>query len=749
MTSKHIEILSHRVLHGPNMWTYRSVLEVLIDIGELEDYPSNTLPGFVDRLVQWMPSLMEHRCSYDEYGGFVRRLREGTWPGHILEHVTLELQAQAGLPGGFGRAREMNQRGIYKVIVDAWQDDVALASFMGGLDIVMAAIEDRACDIASIVARLRDMVDSLCLGPSTAAIVQAADDRKVPAIRLTDGNLVQLGYGARQRRIWTAETDRTSAIAEGVSRDKDLTKRLLAACGVPVPGGRSVSDAADAWAAAQQIGVPVVVKPCDGNHGRGVFTNLRTREEVEAAYAVAIEQGSGVIVERFIEGNEHRLLVVGDRLVAAARGDIATVVGDGTHSVLELIELQLNSDPRRGRTEDSPLNPVRIDSAARIELQAQGLHPESVPEAGRSVLIQRNGNVAIDVTDTVHPSTARIVTLAARIVGLDIAGIDLVARDIARPLAEQGAAIVEVNAGPGLLMHLKPAQGMPQPVGQAIVEHLFPDGEMGRIPLVGITGSQATAQTARLVARMMRLDGQRVGLACGDGLYVDERRIDATDNAHFEGARKVLVNRTVQAAVLENGLREMAAVGLAYDRCQIGVVTGLQGADLMPDLHIDSAERLWSVARTQVDIVLPEGTAVLNAADPAVVEMARLCDGEVVLFGHSAALPAIVEHRARGARAVYLRGRDVVLASGSGEVVIAGLAAGAGLSAGRPSDVSVAVLAAVATGWSLGVRPELIRAAIEAGEKASTEHLPTEKASGTQMLAPARAASMQPVRISA
>ncbi|HRO61433.1 MAG TPA: ATP-grasp domain-containing protein, partial [Burkholderiaceae bacterium] len=372
------------------MWTYAPVLEALVDIGELEDFPSNTIPGFYERLSSWLPTLVEHRCSYEVRGGFLRRLREGTWPGHILEHVTLELQNLAGLPGGFGKAREASRRGVYKVVVSAWSEQLAEAAIREARDLVMAAIDDLPFDVAAAVARLKELADTHCLGPSTTSIVLAAEDRRIPAIRLNRGNLVQLGYGSRQRRIWTAETELTSAIAEGISRDKELTRQLLQAVGVPVPEGRTVVDAADAWEAAQDIGLPVVVKPSDGNHGRGVFTNLHTREQIDKAWSVAADEGSSVIVERFVPGDEHRLLVVGGKLVAAARGESAWVTGNGRDSVLELIDAQLNADPRRGRTEDAPLNPVRIDSAARIELANQGFEPESVPPEGVRVLIQRN-----------------------------------------------------------------------------------------------------------------------------------------------------------------------------------------------------------------------------------------------------------------------------------------------------------------------------------------------------------------------
>lgn len=713
MKKKDIEILDVLSLRGPNMWTYRPVLEAWIDIGDLEDSPSNTIPGFYERLSSWLPSLIEHRCSYGERGGFLRRVQEGTWPGHILEHVTLELQNLAGMPGGFGKARETSKRGVYKVVVRAWHEGVTRMALNSARDLVMAAIEDRPFDVASVVERLREMVDSRCLGPSTACIVDAADDRSIPSIRLSDGNLVQLGYGARQHRIWTAESDRTSAIAESISRDKDLTKTLLAACGVPVPEGRLADSPEDAWEAAEDIGVPVVVKPYDGNHGRGVFTNLTSRDEVESAYRVAREEGSGVIVERFVPGNEHRLLVVGGRVVAVARGEPASVVGDGRASIRELVENQLNTDPRRGHTEDYPLNPVRIDSAVTLELTRQGFTPDSVPPAGQGVMIQRNGNVAFDVSDRVHPDVAAAAALAARVVGLDIAGIDLVAEDISRPLDVQRGAIVEVNAGPGLLMHLKPAEGAPRPVGRAIVDHLFPNGDNGRIPIIGVTGSKGKTTVARIVAWLIHLSGKRVGLACSDGLYVGDRRVEKKDRANWASARKVLLNRTADAAVIENGGRSIVSEGLAYDRCQVGIVTNIDPDDSLPEYFIEDADQLYKVLRTQVDVVLPDGVAVLNADDPLVAQMAPLCDGEVIFFGRDPSHGTIMEHRALGCRAVVVRDGRVVLASGEGEVPLAKVEAipltAGGDAAGHVADV----LAAVGAAWALGISPELIRAGIE------------------------------------
>ncbi|MER1966723.1 cyanophycin synthetase [Castellaniella sp. GW247-6E4] len=711
MNRKSIDFINMVHLRGPNIWAYRPVVEALVDIGDLEDCPSDTIPGFYERLVDWLPTLVEHRCSIGERGGFLQRVRRGTWPGHILEHVALELQSLAGMPGGLGRARETAVRGVYKVIIRAWHEPLARAALYAGRDLVMAAIEDRPYDVQAAVSELRALADSLNLGPSTACIVDAADDRDIPAIRLSEANLLQLGYGANQRRIWTAETSRTSAIAEGISRNKDLTRRLLSACGVPVPQGWLVESADEAWEAAESIGLPVVVKPSDGNHGRGVFTNLTTRVEVDAAYAVAVDEGSGVIVEHFVPGDEHRLLVVGGRLIAAARGEAARVIGDGRSSVRELIELQINSDPRRGSDEDHPLNWIRLDSAARLELARQGMDGDTVPPAGVEVVIQRNGNVSHDVTDLVHPQVAEQVSLAARVVGLDIAGIDLVASDISRPLDEQGGAIVEVNAGPGLLMHLKPASGTPRPVGKAIVDDLFPGSDDGRVPVVGITGSTGKTRIARLVDHLLRLAGRSVGLACSDGLFLGRRQVEAGDCAHWEAGRRVLLNPAVQAAVIENGARVILGEGLPYDRCQIGVVTSIDPARTWPEFHMTEPEQLRQVYRTQVDVILPGGAGVLNADDPMVADLAPLCDGAVAFYSVREVSPVVAAHLAGGGRAVVARGRGIALTEGGIEIpVLAGDELPAGIEDAEGGLSSVA--AALAVVWMLGVDVDMMRTGV-------------------------------------
>lgn len=707
-------------LKGPSIWTYPPCIETWIDIGELEDFPSDKIPGLYERLEAWLPGLIEHRCNYDVRGGFLQRLKEGTWTGHILEHVVLELMTIAGLPDGFGRTRETTTRGVYKLVVSNFHEECTRSALEIGRELLLAAIHDDPFDLAEAVKPLRRKVDRKYLGPSTAAIVNAAEARKIPHIRLLDdGNLVQLGYAAAMRRIWTAETDQTSAIAETISRDKDLTKELISSVGVPVPEGREVDDADDAVEAAEDIGYPVVVKPTDGNHGRGVFIDLKSADDVRTAYAIAVGEGSGVLVERSIQGIEHRLLVIGGKLVAANRSDLITVTGDGKSTVQELIDTQVNIDPRRGTTELHPLSIIRIDTAAQMELDRQKLTADSVPETGREVLIQRNANHAFDCTDEVHPDTAAIASLAARVVGLDIAGIDLVCQDVAKPLAAQGGAIVEVNAGPSLLMHIKPGVGKPRPVGQAIVDNLFSASQTGRIPLVGVSGTHGKTAVARLVAHLLYLSGAYTGLACSDGLFQNRRQVQKSDAANWSAGRRLLLNRAIEAAVIENGPEVILGQGLAYDRCSVGVLTNIAADDedlSRWDVQPTGGEYYTtprSIYRTQVDVVLPSGYAVLNASDPLVADFAELCDGEVIFFTADPSCLKLAEHFAAGKRGVTVADGRIILRTGADEIRICRLGDVPAIGKTKKSEDIANVLAAVAAGWALGLTQEVIATGVK------------------------------------
>jgi cyanophycin synthetase len=708
---KDIQLLRVTHLGGPNIWTYRPVIEAWLDIGELEDCPSNTLPGLYERLTEWLPGLAVHRCGVGTAGGFLERLREGTWAGHILEHVVLELQNMAGMKTGFGKTRGVGERGIYKMAFRTREEGVGRTVLEAGRTLLLAAINDEPFDIEATVLELTELVDQRCLGPSTGHIVEAATERRIPSIRLTDGNLVQLGHGAAQRRIWTAETDRTGAIAESIASDKDLTKSLLKSVGVPVPEGSLVRSAQEAWEEAQDIGLPVALKPIDGNHGRGVSLNLMTEADVAEAYRVASAKGdsSAVLVERFIPGNEHRLLVVGQKVVACARGESLWVVGDGKSNVFALCDSQINTDPRRGTTEEFPLNVVTPDDREIIlELKRQGLSPESVPQDGQKVLIQMNGNVADDVTDIVHPDVAYQAALAARTVGLDICGIDLVCEDISRPLEEQRGAIIEVNSSPGLLAHIKPATGSARNVGAAIIEHLFAPHENGRIPIVGVTGTLGASLIARLLGCLLHVAGKHTGVVNGEGWYLDQRQVRAGDCMTLEAGQRLLINRNVEAAVFESNARMILAEGLAYDRCTVGVVTDMQGFEALDEFYIRDQDAMFNVVRAQVDVILPDGAAVLNAADPQVVALAELCDGRVIFYALDEHNEVLARHRAAGERIAFVRDGRMVLAEGAVETPLLALDKIKPATAKHPETL----LAAAAAAWALDMPADLICAGL-------------------------------------
>jgi cyanophycin synthetase len=704
-------------LRGPNIWANFPVLEVWIDLEEYKDTSSEMIPGFNERLKGWLPTMIEHRCSEGVRGGFFERLRRGTYMGHILEHVTLELQSLAGNEVGFGRARETSVEGTYKVAIEYVDEEVGLASLDTAYALLLAAIHDRPFDVKGEIEKLRNIVHNVALGPSTSSIVAAAQARNIPYIRLDTESLVQLGYGSRQRRINAAETDRTGAVAEAIASDKQLTRKLLKVVGVPVADGRVVADEEDAWRAAEELGGAVVVKPLNGNHGRGVATNLTTREQVLAAFEVARTQGTAVVVEQYVPGDDYRLLVVGQQMVAAARREPAQVVGNGTMTVRDLVD-EVNRDPLRSDGHATALSLIKLDSIALAVLGEQGLSPDSVVPAGVKVLVRRNANLssggtATDVTDDVHPDIVRRAVDAARMIGLDIAGIDIVASDIKRPLREQGGAVIEINAGPGLRMHLRPSHGSSRPVGRAIVDMMFPEMQSGRIPIVAVTGVNGKTTTTRLISHIVGSTGKRVGMTCTDGIYVAGERIEDGDCSGPQSARSVLMNPLVDAAVLETARGGILREGLGFDRCDIAVVTNIGEGDHLGLGDIQTTEQLSKVKRSIVEALAPTGAAVLNAEDPLVADMAKYCPGTTVFFAKSGSHPLIVERRQANGRVAFVRDHAIALAEGEYEFTLLSLDRIPLTYNGRIGFQVENVLAATAACWALGLPAEQIRLGLE------------------------------------
>lgn len=712
-----MKILKVNKLRGPNIWANYPVLEAWVDLEEMKDTSSEMIPGFNERLMGWLPTMVEHRCSIGERGGFFVRLRRGTYMAHILEHVTLELQSLAGTPVGFGRARETNTDGIYKVAIAFKEEKLALACLDRAFELIQAAINDTPYDVAKVAAELKEFAYDVCLGPSTRSIVDAAKAKSIPWRRLNEGSLVQLGYGIHQRRICTAETDSTSAIAESIAQDKELTRSLLRSIGIPTPEGRAVESAEDAWEAAEDIGLPVVVKPQYGNHGRGVATNLQSQEQVIAAYNAAREEGRSIVVERHAPGDDYRMLVVGGKLVAAARREPAHVVGDGQSTVQKLID-KVNEDPRRSDGHSTSLSLIKIDAVALGVLLAQGMTPDTIPPVGKKVLVRRNANLstggtAADVTDEVHPDVARHAIEAARVVGLDIAGVDMVAQDISQPLQGQRGVIVEVNAGPGLRMHIEPSSGKPRPVGESILDMMFPGTSNGRIPIISVTGVNGKTTTTRLIAHLVASSGKKVGMTCTDGIYVGGRRIDSGDCSGPQSARSVLMNPFVEAAVLETARGGILREGLGFDFCDVGIVTNIGEGDHLGLSDIETIEQLSKVKRCIIEAVHKNGFGVLKANDPLTAEMAEKCKGRVIFFAIDENDPVLTNHRVKGERVVFVRNGRIFTAEGAEETPLTTLDQIPLTHQGRIQFQVENVLASVAACWSVGMSVEQIVLGLE------------------------------------
>ncbi len=649
-----MEVSRVRALRGPNLWSRHTAIEAVVSCSD-EECRIDSIDGFEARLRERFPEigvlqLMGHTGAVSM--------------AHVLEVASLALQAQSGCPVTFSRTAVTQDSNVFQVVIEYTEEEVGRRALELAEQLCQAAVENKPFDLVVAIAELKDLDEDVRLGPSTGAIVDAAVARGIPYRRLTQGSLVQFGWGSRQRRIQAAETDRSSAIAEAIAQDKELTKKLLDAAGVPVPVGREVSDIEDAWHAMVEIAGPVVVKPKDGNQGKGVTVNISTREQLDAAYAAASAISEEVLVEKYIPGSDFRFLVVGNQLVAAARREPPLVIGDGVSTVQALVD-QVNSDPRRGSGHATSLTKIRIDDIAVSCLAEQHLTLDSVPGKGARVILRNNANLstggtATDVTDDVHPDLAASAVAAAQMVGLDICGIDVVCDSVLLPLEEQGGGIVEANAAPGLRMHLQPSFGKGRPVGEAIVSSMFAAGDNGRIPLVTVAGTNGKTTTVRLTAHILGCLGLRVGMTNSDGVYIQGKRIDTGDCSGPKSARNVLMHPDVDAAVFETARGGVLREGLAFDRCNVAVVTNIGVGDHLGLSFITTVEDLAVVKRVVVQNVAPDGMAVLNAADPMTVAMAASCPGSVTFFAYDREHPVMATHRAQGYRVVYVENNQIV-----------------------------------------------------------------------------------------
>ena len=662
-----MEILQTRALRGPNLWSRYTALEIEVRCAAAE-LGLEKIPGFEETLRSLFPGVGELRAL-----GYTGPLTLA----HVLEATLLALQAQAGCPVSFSQTSLTPVAGVFQVVVEYSEEDVGRLALKMSQEIVAHALKlstgeiapnASTLDVTAMLAELRELDEDNRLGPSTGSIVTAAVARGIPFRRMTSGSLVQIGWGHRQRRIQAAEVDSTSAVAEAIAQDKNLTKHLLHAAGVPVPIGAPVKSVDEAWEVALRIGLPVVVKPQNGSQGKGVTVNIQTRDQIEKAFHAATCK-SPVLVEKFFPGSDYRLLVVGSKLSAAARRDPPQVTGDGENSVRQLVDI-VNADPRRSDGHATSLTKIRFDDIAVTCLSAQDLNPDSVPEKGRRVILRNNANLstggtATDVTDDVHPEVAARAIDAAAMVGLHVCGVDIVCESIMRSLEEQNGGVVEVNAAPGLRMHLSPSYGKGRNIGEAVMQLMFEPGDDGRIPVIAVTGVNGKTTTTRLITHVLTANGLCVGMTNTDGVFVDGRQTDSGDCSGPKSARNVLSHPHVQAAVLETARGGVLREGLGFDKCAVAVVTNVGEGDHLGMNHVHTPEDVARVKQIIVQNVAPNGYAVLNAADPLVAGMAPHCPGKVIFFAQNAHHPVLVTHRARGNRVVFVEAGDIVVTEGA------------------------------------------------------------------------------------
>ncbi|MFC4172491.1 cyanophycin synthetase [Microvirga sp. GCM10011540] len=652
-----MNVVERGVYRGAHLYSLTPMIRFKLDLGALEQWPSNLLPGFTERLLAFLPGLHQHGCSFHEPGGFVRRLEEGTWLGHVAEHVAIELQSLTGIRVTRGKTRSVRgEPGVYNVMYSYQEEDTGLLAGRLALQLVDSLLppelqgvrgldriyrdEDEPAlqggfDLQSALKALKYVHRRKALGPTTQSLVLEAERRGIPVIRLDDQSLVQLGTGRHQKRIRASITSLTPSISTDAASDKNLTKAILSDAGLPVPRGDVVRSAVDAVRAAERIGYPVVVKPLDGNHGRGVSIDLTTPEAVTQAFEEAARHSRRVIVESCFTGRDHRILVVNGEVVAVAERVPAHVVGDGRRSIAALVE-EVNQDPRRGEGHENVMTRITVGDHACGVLAKAGLTPGSVPELGQVVYLcdtanLSTGGTAVDRTDDIHPDNALIARRAARAIGLDVAGIDFIAPDITRSVRETGGGIIEVNAAPGFRMHLQPSEGRPRNVARPVVDMLFPRGAPTRIPVLAITGTNGKSTTARMVGHILRANGLNVGLTSTTGIYVNGDRIVEADASGPWSARVILKDPTVDVAVLETARGGILREGLGFTECDVGLVTNIQ-PDHLGLKGIDTIEDLAWVKSVVVEAVHRNGTSILNADDPMTVGMRRRAGGRIGYF---------------------------------------------------------------------------------------------------------------------
>lgn len=671
-----MEMKTIRAMRGPNHFSRYQVIFMKLDLGELESRPSNMVPGFKERLAELIPTIREHRCSRGYEGGFLERVEEGTWMGHIVEHVALELQCLAGMEVGFGKTVGTSEKGVYNIAFRYRDEDAGIEAGRCAVNIVNVLIKDQTIDVQAIIIRLKEIREKNMLGPSTSSIVEEAVSRNIPVIRLNNESYVQLGYGIYHRRIQATMVDNTSAIGVEIADDKKRTTDILAQAGIPVPRGEAVKTLEEAKAVANEIGFPLVIKPLVGNHGNGISTNLRHMEELELAFEEAKRFHQQVIVERNLHGHDFRVLVIDYKFVAAARRSPTRIIGDGRSTVQQLID-KLNSDPRRGFGHEKILTRVSIDKMTERLLAQQGLTLDSVPTKDKQVVLKSTANLsqggtAVDVTNEVHPQVQVMAERIARIIDLNFIGIDIIAPDLLEPLEWDQSGVLEVNAAPGFRMHLEPSEGQPRNVALPVVDMLFPPNVPFTIPIVAVTGTNGKTTTVRLIAHILKYSGKQVGSSCTDGVIIQNNMVKEGDYSGPEGTLTVLKEPTVDHAVLEIARGGILRRGLGFDECDVGVLLNIS-AEHLGEGDIDDVEQMAAVKGVVLDVIKPSGHAVMNAQDPLVMGLKEKIKGKTILFSMDPDDLEVNAHMDTGGIVVTVCEENIVIRQGSLDTEVARL----------------------------------------------------------------------------
>lgn len=713
-----MKILGIQVLRGPNIWSInrKKLIQMRLDLEDLEQRPTHVIDGFRERIERLIPTLQSHRCSKGAPGGFLTRIEEGTWMGHVIEHIALEIQTLAGMDTGFGRTRQTKTEGIYNVVFSYLEEKAGVFAAESAVRIAEALIDNKEYDLEYDIQRMRELRESERLGPSTGSIVDEAISRDIPWIRLNKSSLVQLGYGKNQVRFRATMTERTSSIAVDIAGNKDETKRLLDDAAIPVAKGVTASTLEDVYDAIKRVGFPLVFKPLDGNHGKGATINVKNEEEAVAAFHYAKEYSRRIIVERFITGHDFRVLVIDHKMVAAALRVPAHIKGDGVNTVQYLIDKE-NEDPRRGYGHENVLTEITIDRDTLDLLEKKGYTLETVAPKGEIVFLKSTANLStggtsIDVTDQVHPQNVFNCERISRIVGLDICGIDIMAENLTEPLTENGGVVLEVNAAPGFRMHLAPSEGLPRNVAAPVLDMLYPLGKSARIPIIAVTGTNGKTTTTRLIAHIVKNNGSRVGFTTSDGIYVQNTLLMKGDTTGPFSAEFILKDPTVEVAVLETARGGILRAGLGFNKCDIGVVTNIQ-EDHLGIADINTLDDLTRVKSVIIGAVKRNGWGVLNADNAYCLKIAASADCNIAYFSMDEKNPVIKEHCKKGGIAAIYENGYVTIKKGDWKIRVE-KATHIPLTFNGSVDFMIQnVLAATLTTFLWGYKTEDIRMSLE------------------------------------